>query len=184
MDSANPSAISDLTTAEFLAQHPLFWLITKEYLPSNMEPFEPATMAAVRQLLTERKEEVPELIALDKIAAEFRFKKGAILAHQGEYADNLHILREGMLESQYERFVELPNGTQERTYVRDALHLPGAWLSDYWVFQPMLYPYYLKARRDGCVILITREKFLEFLKKHPKALRRIYPQFTPEAQKL
>ncbi|MCB0033578.1 MAG: hypothetical protein KDE51_06160, partial [Anaerolineales bacterium] len=50
--------------------------------------------------------------------------------------------------------------------------------------QPMLYPYYLKARRDGCVILITREKFLEFLKKHPKALRRIYPQFTPEAQKL
>lgn len=182
MNSANPSSISDLTTAEFLAQHPLFWLITREHLPPDMEPFDPATMAAVRHLLTERQDEVPELIALDKIAAEFRFKKGAILAHQGEYADNLHILREGMLESQYERFVELPNGTKERTYVRDALHLPGAWLSDRWVFQPMLYPYYLRARRDGCVILITREKFLDFLKRHPKVLRRIYPQFTPEAQ--
>lgn len=172
----------EMTMLEYLAQHPLFWDITKEHLPVDAEPFSNATLAAVRHLLKKRADEVPELLALSKIAEEFNFKKGAILAHQREYADTIHILRIGRLETQYERDVTIDGNRKERVLVRHAIHLPGAVLDDNWLFTKHLYPYYIKALTDGKMILINRDKFLAYLKSYPRALRRIFPHFTPGAQ--
>lgn len=172
------------TTIEYLVQHPFFRMLIEDVLPPHIEVGTEEATLKIRQLL-KHEGDFPELKALDKIAKEFSFEKGDILAHQGEYADQLYVLREGRLETQKEYDVPTLDGLGKmRGFVRDTIHLQGACFDDTWIFQGRVYPYYIKALRDGRVVLLARDKFLAYLKKYPKALRRIFPNLSPEAQKL
>lgn len=158
----------------YLAQHPLFRALIQPHLPVGFVPFTAEGEAAVQKALAQT--EIPELKELDKIAEEVSFKKGVTLAHQGEYADQLFIVRSGMLETQVE--------TKEHVFWRQTLHLPNAFFDDVWLFAPQVYPFYVKARRDGRLVLIGREKLITLIKSHPRVLQAMFTVLSPEAQRL
>ena len=158
----------------YLAQHPLFRGLIEPHMPAGWVPHSAEANAEVHRLLV--RYEFKEFLGLDKIAEEFEFKKGAVLAYQGEYADQFFILRTGRVEAQEE--------TKSHIFVRRVIHLPNAFFDDVTLFEPQVYPHYLKARTDGRVIIILRDKLIDLIKQNNALIRVMFPILSPEAQQL
>ena len=78
-----PAPAGEMTTLEYLAQHPLFWGITAEHLPEGMQPFTNATHAAVRDLIKNRPWIVLLFVGLFQILAGWT--RGSATAYYFKY---------------------------------------------------------------------------------------------------
>ena len=158
----------------YLAQHPLFRGLIEPYMPAGWVPHSAEANELVKRLIVTQ--DMAVFYELDKIADEFVFEKGAIMAHQGEYADQFFILREGRVEAQEE--------TKSHVFIRRVIHLAHAFFDDVALFEPQVYGHYLKARTNGRVIIVLRDKLIDLIKKHHALIRVMFPVLSPEAQRL
>lgn len=108
---------------------------------------------------------------LNKIAAEYEFQRGAIIAHQNDVSETLYIVRSGELEAFHI--------DENRHYHRLDTYNRGQFFNDIWLFEPNVHPATVRARQAGRLILINSKDFLKWLKMNPKALNALYPHFTP-----
>ncbi|MBK8434756.1 MAG: cyclic nucleotide-binding domain-containing protein [Chloroflexi bacterium] len=117
---------------------------------------------------------IPARDALDKIANEYEFPRGAIIAHQGDVATQLYLVRAGQLES----FTV----DAQRQYTKQATFSAGDWFDDRWLFEQDVHRATVRARRPGRLILISSAAFLGFINAHPSALNSMYPALSRLAQ--
>ncbi|MCB0033693.1 MAG: cyclic nucleotide-binding domain-containing protein, partial [Anaerolineales bacterium] len=111
---------------------------------------------------------------LNGIASEFEFQRGAIIAYEGDVAENLYIVREGQLES----FILDAN----EQYIRQNSYAAGDYFDDKWLFEPGTHEATVRARKAGRLILIPHQAFLNFVKSYPTALNAIYPHLSVMGQ--
>lgn len=111
---------------------------------------------------------------LNGIASEFEFQRGAIIAYEGDVAENLYIVREGQLEA----FILDAN----EQYIRQNSYAAGDYFDDKWLFEPGTHEATVRARKAGRLILIPHQAFLNFVKAYPTALNAIYPHLSVMGQ--
>lgn len=103
-----------------------------------------------------------QLVDLAQICVPWSYKRGSILAYQGDAVDNLFIVRSGRLET----FSVDKNGiaTPARHYE------PGDYFEDIWLFIEHMQPTTIRAMSDGELYTIHEDAFFFFLEDHPRAI--------------
>lgn len=111
---------------------------------------------------------------LNTIATEYEYPREAIIAHQGDVASQLYIVRAGQLEA-FSR-------VGDSDYVKQATYMAGSWFDDRWLFEADIHPATVRARLAGRLIIIPAPQFLNFIKTYPSALNSMYPHLSVMAQ--
>ncbi len=110
-----------------------------------------------------------ELAALARIAPEFAFSDGSVIAYQRDVADALIIVRNGRL---------FAKTVDERGIVRQTRsYLPGDYLGELWLFSPDAQPATIVGKGNGSILLIRSADFLKFLSDYPSALASLEPTY-------
>lgn len=110
-----------------------------------------------------------ELVALGRIAPEFAFADGSVIAYQRDVADSLIIVRNGRL---------FAKTVDERGIVRHTRsYLPGDYLGELWLFAPDAHPATIIGKGNGTILLIRGADFLKFLSDNPEALANLEPTY-------
>jgi uncharacterized membrane protein YdbT with pleckstrin-like domain len=116
-----------------------------------------------------------EIIDLARVAKEYEFDDGAVIAYQRDVANSMYIVREGRL---YARRVDQSGVVREsRSYTA------GDHLGEEWLFAPSIHPATIKGQGSGRIIIIDGPDFLSFLSTHLDALDALepyYDEFTGE----
>jgi CRP-like cAMP-binding protein/membrane protein YdbS with pleckstrin-like domain len=127
----------------------------------------PGRIDFLRQLAVFSELNEAEIRDLARIAQEYEFDDGAVIAYQRDVANSMYIVREGRL---YARSVDV-NGV-----VRDSRsYLPGQHFGEQWLFAPATHPATIKGGGSGRIIIIDGHDFLEFLSTHMEALDALEP---------
>ncbi len=114
------------------------------------------------------------LDALAEIAREFEFDEGAVIAYQRDPADRLYIVKRGRL---FARTID------ERGIVRDAQPFEeGSRFKDIWLFLPETHEATVKASTPGRLLIIEQEDFLRFLRRFPRAIADLRPEYDEEGK--
>lgn len=116
----------------------------------------------------------PMLAALNGITYEYAFGPRKIIAHEGDVANHLYIVRAGQLEAW--------RLDEARQYLKEGVYSAGDFFRDEWLFEGSLHPTTVRSRRSGRLLMIEREAFLNFLKGHTSAVAAIFPHLSLEAQ--
>jgi uncharacterized membrane protein YdbT with pleckstrin-like domain len=116
-----------------------------------------------------------EIIDLARVAKEFEFDDGAVIAYQRDVANSMYIVREGRLYAQR---------VDQSGVVREArAYTAGEHFGEEWLFAPTIHPATVKGQGGGRVIIIDGPDFLSFLVTHLDALDALepyYDEFTGE----
>jgi hypothetical protein len=110
-----------------------------------------------------------EIIDLARVAKEYEFDDGAVIAYQRDVANSMYIVREGRLYVQR---------MDKSGAVRDSrAYTAGNHFGEAWLFAPTTHPATIKGRGNGRVIIIDGPDFLTFLANHLDALDALEPVF-------
>ncbi|HSH02963.1 MAG TPA: cyclic nucleotide-binding domain-containing protein [Anaerolineae bacterium] len=111
-----------------------------------------------------------EFSAFVNICTEYTFREGSVIAYQRDVADRAIFIKEGRL------FVSSVDG---RGIVRNSRsYFPGDCIGQGWLFADETHPATIRAGSDGSMIMITGERFRNFLQRYPTAIQRL--QFDEE----
>ena len=103
-----------------------------------------------------------QLVDLAQICVPWSYKRGSILAYQGDAVDNLFIVRSGRLET----FSVDQNGIATPV----THYEPGDYFEDVWLFVEHTQPTTIRAMSDGELYTIHEDAFFFFLEDHPRAI--------------
>jgi uncharacterized membrane protein YdbT with pleckstrin-like domain len=117
--------------------------------------------------------------ALKKLSAvikEYQFSRGSIIAYENDLTEGLYIVRSGQLEP----FKLDENRNYQK--VENLMYDAGDWFEDIWLFQPMVHPYTIRARRPGRLLILPTAGLVSYLKDYGGTLNSMFPYFTTETQ--
>jgi uncharacterized membrane protein YdbT with pleckstrin-like domain len=110
-----------------------------------------------------------EIIDLARVAKEYEFDDGAVIAYQRDVANSMYIVREGRL---YVQRVDQSGAVREsRGYTA------GEHFGEEWLFAPSIHPATIKGQGNGRIIIIDGPDFLSFLSTHLDALDALEPYY-------
>ena len=101
-------------------------------------------------------DEIYDLALICKVTA---YRKGDFVAHQGEIADRLYIVRKGEFESY--------KVGKDGVISQRRLYKTQEFFKDEWLFTKQVHGATVLAREDGEIWTITEEDFYHFLEDHP-----------------
>jgi uncharacterized membrane protein YdbT with pleckstrin-like domain len=110
-----------------------------------------------------------EIIELARVAKEYEFDDGAVIAYQRDVANSMYIVREGRL---YVQRVDQGGVVREARGYTAGEHFGAEWL-----FAPSIHPATIKGQGSGRVIIIDGPDFLSFLSTHLDALDALEPYY-------
>jgi uncharacterized membrane protein YdbT with pleckstrin-like domain len=116
-----------------------------------------------------------EIIDLARIAKEYEFEDGAVIAYQRDVAHSMYIVREGRLYSQ--RLDKSGAVRESKAYTENQ------YFGEEWLFAPSTHPATIKGHGNGRVIIIDGQEFLRYLSAHLEvldALEPFYDEITGE----
>ena len=129
----------------------------------------PGRIEFLQQLDLFRELTEDEIIDLARVAKEYEFEDGAVIAYQRDVADSMYIVREGRL---YVQRLDTSGAVRE-----SKAYTSGEYFGEKWLFAPATHPATIKGRGNGRVIIIDGTGFLSFLSAHLDALDALAPQF-------
>ncbi len=110
-----------------------------------------------------------ELIDLARIATEYEFNDGAVVAYQRDVANSLYIVREGRL---FAKRVNKQGAVRETQPYEKCQYFGETWL-----FTPSIHPATVKGQGNGRILIIDGPGFLKFLSTHMDALEALAPLY-------
>lgn len=110
-----------------------------------------------------------EIVDLARVAKEYEFEDGAVIAYQRDVASSMYIVREGRLYAQR---------IDQQGVVRESRgYMAGEHFGEEWLFAPAIHPATIKGHGNGRVIIIDNQGFLRFLSTHIEALDALEPVY-------
>lgn len=110
-----------------------------------------------------------ELASLAKIAQEYEFEKGGVIAYQRDIADSLYIVREGRLFAKTVDAAGVVREGQGKAYEANEC------FGDAWLFAADVHPATVIASENGRLLIVKGNEFMRFLDKNPGLLKRLEP---------
>jgi hypothetical protein len=107
------------------------------------------------------------LDAVARIAKEYAFEDGAVIAYQRDVADRLFIVKEGRL---FARSID-NNGIARET----RSYVPGDYFNDIWLFAPDVHRATVKGAEAGRLLIIEGPEFVQLLKRNPAIIDELAP---------
>lgn len=96
-----------------------------------------------------------DLANIAAITKQYAFEKDAVIIHQGDVADKLHIVYSGRLEAF--------SINDDEVTKRERMYIPEQIFEDAWLFKSGTHFASIKARQDGLLMIIDSEPFLKLL---------------------
>lgn len=112
------------------------------------------------------------LDAVARVAKEYAFDSGGVIAYQRDVADKLYIVKEGRL---FVRSID-NNGIARET----RSYLPGQAFNDVWLFVPDVHRGTIKGAEAGRLLIIEGPEFTQLLKRYPAIIDELAPREEDE----
>jgi len=115
-----------------------------------------------------------DLQALDRIAQEFEFDEGSVIAYQRDRGDSMVIVKSGRL---YAEEVDREGVVRDTT-----AYTENSFFGADWLFETGSHPATVKATDAGSLLMINGEEFRQFLVDRPQALNQLRPLLDEEGE--
>ncbi|MEM9776825.1 MAG: cyclic nucleotide-binding domain-containing protein [Chloroflexota bacterium] len=135
--------------------------------------------AGIPKLPTKRGSDLSPAAEFLKICQEYKFERGAVIAHKLDVAEGMYIFRSGTVDA-WE--VSFNNEHQEQEFKWKSSFTKDDILGDVWLFEPGQHHRLLRARKGGSFILIKKSDFLKFISRNKKVLKMMYPHMSDRAK--
>ncbi|MEM8858158.1 MAG: cyclic nucleotide-binding domain-containing protein [Chloroflexota bacterium] len=135
--------------------------------------------AGIPKLSTKRGADLSPAAEFLRICQEFKFERGAVIAHKLDVAQGMYIFRSGTVDA-WE--VSFRNEHREQEFKWVNSFTKDDILGDVWLFEPGQHKRLLRARKSGSFILIKKSDFLKFISRNKKVLKMMYPHMSNKAK--